>query len=402
VRQWIGWFLIASPILVGLYSFIVYPAILWVWSRWRPALVPPPEPANWPMLTILIVAYNEEVRLRRTIEQALAADYPPDRLELLVVSDASTDGTDALVENFGDPRVRLLRMPERKGKAAGENASGDVARGDIVVSIDASILIPSGSLKPLVRAFTDPTVGLASGRDISVGDQVREGNQAESSYVGLEMKLRHLETRVHSIVGASGCFYAVRKALHQVQFPEELSRDFAAASNARAHGFRAVSVDEATCLVPRTRSLKAELRRKSRTMGRGLDTLFYLKGMMNPFRYPGFSFMLISHKLMRWLLFPALLGWMIGPLFLIDSHPVLLVLTAGMLLGLRLGSLAANWPDDKRLPTLLAFPGYAFVSIMAGWAAWWHLLKGDKSAVWEPTQRPTTVMKLSPDGEPLR
>lgn len=386
---WIGWTLIAAPALIGGYAFVIYPALLWVWSRIKSPFVLPPEPSEWPTVTILIVAYNERERLRPTIEHALAADYPPDRVDVLVVSDASTDGTDDLVRNFGDPRVRLLAMPERRGKAAGENASGAHVTGDLVVSIDAAILIPSGSLKQIVRALLAPDVGLASGRDISVGDEVREGNGAESSYVGLEMQLRHLETRVHSIVGASGCFYGVKRELHMIQLPEALSRDFAAASNARANGYRAVSVDSATCLVPRARTLRAELRRKGRTMGRGLDTLLFLRGMLNPFRYGSFSFMMISHKLLRWLLFPAFLGWLIGPLFLVSVQPWWLLLTVAMSVGVGLGVLVSRLPEGQRLPRVLALPGYVFVSILGGWIAWWHLVRGHKSAIWEPTQRPS-------------
>lgn len=385
-----GWVLIAAPVVLGGYAFVVYPAIVWAWAKLRPAYVPPPEPAEWPEVTILIVAYNEERRLKKTLDHALATDYPADRLNVLVVSDCSSDGTDALVTTYGDARVRLLRMPERSGKPAGENAAGPHLRGDIVVSIDASILIPRDSLKPLVQALLDPQVGLASGRDISVGDEAREGNKAESGYVGMEMTLRSYETRVHSIVGASGCFYANRRHLQMVQLPPELARDFAAASVARAHGYRAVSVDAATCLVPRTPTLKAELRRKSRTMGRGLSTLVYLRGMMNPFRYGSYAFMMASHKLVRWMLFPALLGWLVGPLLLLRSAPYTLVLTLGMVVGLVLARLVITWPDDKRLPRLIAFPGYVFISIVAGWKAWLHLLRNEKSAMWEPTQRPVS------------
>lgn len=391
----IGWTLIALPVVLGGYAFVVYPAIVWLWSRLRPPFELPAEPAEWPQITILIVAYNEERRLRRTIDQALAADYPADRLAVLVVSDASSDGTDELVRNYGDPRVHLFRMPERSGKPAGENAAGPHLKGDLVVSIDASILIPRDSLKPLVRALLDPTVGLASGRDISVGDDAREGNKAESSYVGLEMQLRSYETRVHSIVGASGCFYANRRALQTVQLPTGLARDFAAASVARAHGYRAVSVDSATCLVPRTPTLKAELRRKSRTMARGLATLMYLKQMMNPFRYGSYAFMMTSHKLIRWLLFPAFLGWLFGPLFLVQQAPWTLLLTAGTLAGLLLSQLVLSWPDDRRLPRLIAFPGYVFISIRAGWKAWWQLLRGQENAMWEPTQRPVTEVSAA-------
>jgi cellulose synthase/poly-beta-1,6-N-acetylglucosamine synthase-like glycosyltransferase len=389
----IGWVLVAAPLLLGGYAFVVYPAIVWVWARLRPVYTLPPapsDPASWPELTILIVAYNEERRLRRTLDHALATDYPADKLHVLVVSDASTDGTDDLVRGYGDPRVQLLRLPERSGKPAGENAAGPHLRGDIVVSIDASILIPCDSLKPLVRALLDPAVGLASGRDISVGDEAREGNATESSYVGLEMTLRHFETRVHSIVGASGCFYANRRHLQQVQLPTHLARDFAAASVARLHGYRAVSVDEATCLVPRTPTLKAELRRKSRTMSRGLDTLWYLRGTMNPFRTGSFAFMMASHKLARWLLFPAFLGWIVGPLLLARSAPWTLGLLAGMVAGLLLARLTVTWPEGRRLPRLVALPGYVFVSIVAGWMAWWNALRQQKHALWEPTQRPVT------------
>lgn len=383
--------LVAAPVILGGYAFLVYPAVVWAWARLRPMYTPPAAPtsdAEWPEITVLIVAYNEVRRLRKTLDHALAADYPADRMNVLVVSDCSDDGTDELVTGYGDPRVRLFRMPQRSGKPAGENAAGPHLRGDIVVSIDASILIPRESLKPLVQALLDPSVGLASGRDISIGDESREGNKAESSYVGMEMTLRSWETRVDSIVGASGCFYANRKPLQMVQLPPHLARDFAAASVARAHGYRAVSVDAATCLVPRTPTLKSELRRKSRTMGRGLATLFYLKEMMNPFKYGSYAFMMTSHKLVRWLLFPSFLGWLVGPLFLARSAPGALLLTLGMIIGLALARLVIIWPEARRLPKLIAFPGYVFISIVAGWRAWLHLLRNEKAAVWEPTQRP--------------
>lgn len=390
-----GWTLVALPIVLGGFAFVVYPVIVWLWSRLRPAYTLPPAPASddeWPEISVLIVAYNEERRLKKTLDHALSTDYPPHKLNVLVVSDCSSDGTDDLVLNYGDPRVRLFRMPERSGKPAGENAAGPHLKGEIVVSIDASILIPRDSLRPLVRALLDPAVGLASGRDISIGDEAREGNKAESNYVGMEMTLRSWETRVHSIVGASGCFYANRRHLQMVQLPPELARDFAAASVARMAGYRAVSVDEATCLVPRTPTLKAELRRKSRTMGRGLATLLYLRATLNPFKYGSYAFMMASHKLVRWMLFPSFLGWLIGPPFLLETAPYTLVLTLGMIIGLITARLVVTWPDNKRLPKVIAFPGYIFVSIVAGWRAWLHLLRNEKAAVWEPTQRPVSDM----------
>lgn len=383
----LGWIFVSLPIAIAVYAFLIYPLIIWGWSQMRPVDSFAGDPAEWPELTILIVAYNEERRIGDTIRAALAVDYPIEKKHVLVVSDASTDRTDSIVKEFANHQVTLHRVDVRQGKAHGENESIHFIKGEIVVSIDASIIIPKGSLKALVRAFNDPTVGLASGRDLSVGDVEVEGTQAESSYVDWEMKLRANETRVHSIVGASGCFYGTRLPLHARKLPDVISRDFAAASVARAAGFRAVSVDAAVCLVPRTKSLGTELRRKSRTMARGLDTLFFLSQMMNPFKYGAYAFMLVSHKLVRWLLFPSLLGWFIGPVLLWRTAPWTLFLLVGMSGGVLLAWLTVTMPTDKRLPNILAFPAYAFISIVAGWMAWKESISGNRTPIWEPTPR---------------
>src|SRR5205823_3773214 len=157
--------------------------------------------------------------------------------------------------------------------------------------------------KMLVRTFADPTVGVASGRDVSVGAGEEEVTRGESQYVGYEMWLRALETRIGSMVGASGCFYGIRAEIYNSSFPEEPSRDFASALMARAHGLRAVSVNGAICFVPRAGSLGNEFRRKIRTMARGLETLWRWRQMLNPFGYGAFAFMLASHKLCRWLVY---------------------------------------------------------------------------------------------------
>ncbi len=144
-------------------------------------------------------------------------------------------------------------------------------------------------------------MGVASGRDVSVTTLGDQSNQGESGYVGYEMWLRDLETRVDGIVGASGCFYAIRADLHQVRVPDGLSRDFAAALVVREHGLRAVSVPEAICFVARTASLRNEFRRKVRTMTRGMQTLIFKRRLLNPARFGLFAWMLFSHKVCRWL-----------------------------------------------------------------------------------------------------
>ena len=266
-----------------------------------------------------------------------------------MVSDASTDRTDEIVRGYADRGVELLRMPERHGKTAAENAAREHLRGDIVVNTDASVRIAPGALKPLIARFADPEVGVASGRDVSVAQMDRDLNVGESGYVGYEMWVRDLETRVGSIVGASGCFYAIRRPLHMTLFPAALSRDFACALIAREAGFRAVSVNEAVCYVPRIQSLRREYRRKVRTLTRGLETLWYKRSLMNPLRYGLFAWMLLSHKLIRWLapwgLVLAGLGWLLLALAL--RSWVLLVI---FVLPLLLASGGWLWPEDRHAP----------------------------------------------------
>jgi cellulose synthase/poly-beta-1,6-N-acetylglucosamine synthase-like glycosyltransferase len=382
----IAFLLVLAPLAVGLAAYVGYPAMLVVLAAVRPRRPAPMEPAEWPSISITVPVYNEEASIGATLESLLRIDYPPDRRQILVVSDASTDGTDAIARSFADRGVELLRLPERRGKSGAENAAAAVVRGDIVVNIDATVRLRPRSLKALVRAFQDPTVGVASGRDVSVGARPEEATGAESGYVGFEMWVRSLETRVDSIVGASGCFYGIRRRIYDARFPEELSRDFASALIAREHGLRAVSVDDAICEVPRTPSLGSELRRKTRTMARGLQTLWYKRHLMNPARHGLFAVMLAGHKLCRWLVYPLLPGAALGLVLLSLQSPLAAGLLALAVVGTVLGVAGMRW-RGARAPAVLAIPGFILAAHLAGILAWIRALRRQRSPIWEPTRR---------------
>ncbi len=378
--------LILIPAALFGYTYIGYPLLLRLLTVGRGSRLPATDPDPWPVVSISLPAYNEEASIGRTIESLLALDYPPDRRQIVVVSDASTDRTDEIVRSYADRGVELVRMPERGGKTAAENTAAAMLRGDIVVNTDATIRILPGALKPLVRAFQDPTIGVASGRDMSVGDVTSDANSGESGYVGYEMYVRDLETQFGSIIGASGCFYAIRRELHQALFPEALSRDFASALISREHGLRAVSVQDAVCLVPRAPSLQVEFRRKVRTMARGLDTLWYKRHLLNPFRFGRFAWMLASHKLARWLVFLtlplALLGLFIWSLESLAGKVALGLAALGALAGVA----GVRWPTSPP-PRLLGLAGFILASHVAGFLAWLKALRGERNPIWEPTRR---------------
>jgi cellulose synthase/poly-beta-1,6-N-acetylglucosamine synthase-like glycosyltransferase len=390
----IGWgFVLLSPALFA-YAYFGYPLLLRILSWARPVAddanpIPVITGDPWPFVSISLPAFNEELRLNDTLESLLSLDYPSDRMEILVISDASTDRTDEIAASFSDRGVRLIRLPERGGKVAAENFGASYLKGSLIVNTDATILIPPDSLKPLIRPFEDSEVGVASGRDVSVAAGAAETNQAESGYVGYEMAVRELETRVGGIVGASGCFYAIRAELHRPAFPPHLSRDFASCLVAREHGLRSVSVSDAICYVPRTASIASEYRRKVRTMARGLATLAYKRHLLNPFRYGLFAWKLFSHKLARWLVpitAPLMLVGLTMLVLTTDGVMPVYLLIAG-LLAVLLGLSAMRASRRKKVPGLLASFGYIFAANLAGIAAWGQFLRGTRSAIWEPTRR---------------
>ena len=383
--------LILLPLGIGVYAYVGYPLLLKIVATVRGDEGARTEDFAWPSITITVPCYNEERSIAATLEALLAVDYPADRRQIVVISDASSDGTDDIVRSFSDRGVELLRLDSRRGKSAAENAAGRVARGEIIVNTDATIRILPDALKALIRVFADPKVGVASGRDLSVSSVTEQAATTaatgESGYVGYEMNIRALETRVRSIVGASGCFYGIRASLYDSKFPETLSRDFASALLAEENGYRAVSVNEAVCLVPQTKSLQSEYRRKIRTMARGLQTLWFKRHLMNPFTHGSFAWMLFSHKLCRWLVYPALpIAAVALVIASIHSRAWLAVLVLSVIGGL-IGVAGMRWPASRNAPRLIRIAGFALASNLAGILAWLQVARNRRLAVWEPTRR---------------
>jgi glycosyltransferase involved in cell wall biosynthesis len=380
--------LVALPLLTALYAYGVYPALLWLVARQRGG--DRAERSGYlPAVTIVVPAYNEERQIRGAIEALLAQDYQHDHLQILVLSDASVDGTDEIVREYQDRGVELLRMPSRSGKTAAENASISRIRGEIVINTDASIRLHRGAVRHLVAAMSDPRVGVASGRDVSVASHGEHANLAEAGYVGYEMRVRALETRAGGIVGASGSGYAIRTELHRTPVRADLSRDFSAALTAERHGLRAVSVDEALCSVPRTASLEREYRRKVRTIARGMETLYANRELLDPSRHGAFAWKLFSHKVCRWLVPLSTLPAVIGLVILAPAHrwSAALLVAAGVTAALAV--IGANWPDGRPLPRWLP------TSVLGGLAAnlavlhaAWRFVHGHEDHIWEPTRRP--------------
>lgn len=385
----VGWILVLVPVALAAYAYAVYPLVLSLLPRRRDLAAA--KSGELPMVSIVIPAYNEEAQIRGAIEALIAQDYPKERRQILILSDASTDRTDEIVSEYRAHGVELLRMPTRAGKTAAENASATLLRGEIVINSDASIRMHAAAVRRLVEAMADDRVGVASSRDVSITRDSSTANAAEAGYVGYEMRIRALESRTGGIVGASGSGYAIRTHLHRFPVRNDLSRDFSAALTARSHGLIAVSVDDALCYVPRTTSLRAEYRRKVRTIARGVETLMHNRHLLDPTRYGAFAWKLASHKICRWLVPPSAIVAAFGLVILSASHVWAAVLVA---LGLGVAVLAAVgalWPFGRPMPRVVSMVTFAVSANIAVIHALYRVAHGHEDHLWEPTRRTPTV-----------
>ena len=292
------WILLLVSVLVLAYVVVGYPLLLRLIVAVRGPRHVRQEDIT-PTVSFVISAYNEAAVIRAKLENALAIDYPPDRREIVVISDCSEDGTDGIVAEFAGRGVRLLRQTERRGKTAGLNRSLPLLTGDIVVFSDANAMYEPDALRKLTRNFADAEVGYVTGeaRYMVTGQAVAD--EGERAYWDYEMDLKRLETRIGSMVGGDGAIYAIRRPLWKT-LPEDAINDFLNPLQIVEAGWRGVYEPEAICYEETSGAFKSEYKRRVRIVSRSWRAVFQARGVLNPFRVGLFSWCLISHKVMRW------------------------------------------------------------------------------------------------------
>ncbi|MFA7617529.1 MAG: glycosyltransferase family 2 protein [Thiohalomonadaceae bacterium] len=365
-------------LLGALYSYLVYPVALLAMPARR---VRPIAQAGSPSITVIIAAHYEASRLTAKLENLLACDYARERLEVIVASDGSEDGTDAVAARFADQGVRVVRAEMRGGKEHVQHLAVAAARHDILVFTDVATRMDPGGLRAIVRPFADPRVGAVSSEDRFLD---RDGRpMGEGAYVRYEMMLRRLEGRRAGLVGLSGSFFAARRELCHDIAPGVPS-DFTVALNGARRGMRAVVAAQAFGYYTDLADDTHEYQRKYRTALRGMAALWRHRDMLNPLRHGLFAWQLWSHKPLRWLVpwcLPACLvsSALAGGSFYVAMFIAQLGLYALVLLGFMSRSL--------RQRTLVRVP-FFFVQANAALAhAFIAFLLGIRIQAWEPSRR---------------
>ena len=371
-------FWIAASLVV--YTYFGYPFVLWAFAKLKSRRVLKDE--IFPSVSIIIAARNEADKIRQKIDHTLALDYPAERLEILVASDASDDATDAFVKEYAARGVQLVRAPQRRGKEHVQGLAVSVAKGDIFVFTDAATLLEPDALWRLVANFADPSIGAVSTEDLIVD---AHGNPtAEGLYVKYEMWVRRLEGRFHSLVGLSGSCFAIRKELCS-DWSASLASDFMGALCAARRGYRAIADPAALGRFVALASPQDEMRRKIRTFLRGITVLMANLDLLNPLRYRPFAFQLASHKLLRFLAPFLLLATLISSGLL--SREPLYGLSFWAQTGFYLLAVSGGVVKPLQQSRVVRT---AYFFTMVQWAmltAWGRYALGHQQVTWEPSRR---------------
>lgn len=262
------------------------------WSR--------PEREYFPTVTLIIAAHNEEQVIREKIENVLSQDYPEDKLQIIIASDASTDRTNEIVKNYSDKGIKLYDQKEHRGKSAALNyVVENMAKGEIIVFNDATTFLERDSIRRIVSYFSDDKIGAVAGKLIFKGPKDSSITLNHGLYWGYEEFLRESESKAGYLPFVSGAFYAIRKTLY-TPVPENLPDDSISPLGVYKQGCTVVYAKNALAYETGAENASGEFRIKTRGVIRELSSIFHFKELLNPFKYPMLSLVLISHRMLRW------------------------------------------------------------------------------------------------------
>ena len=363
------------------YAYLGYPLLVFAISRFFPKEIK--RAPYFPTVTVLIAAYNEERDIRVKLENTLQIEYDKEKLEILVASDCSSDKTDEIVRSFAGRGVKLHRQTERLGKTMAQNAGVERATGEIVLFSDATTMYQPDVLEKMLPNFADETVGCVAGKLIYVDDFDTGVGKGAKGYWNYETFIKRAESRACSLIGASGCLYAVRKSAYEPMYAEACS-DFLIATVLYERGLRTVYESEAVCTEETNRESDKEMRMRVRVIAQTFTDLWLNRRMLNPLKSGFYAVELISHKIFRYGV----------PLFLLALFPATAALFFqsnffAIFLGLQTAFYAlaaAGWLLERagKPPGILALPLYFVLANLASVGGFYKFLSGERIARWEP------------------
>lgn len=365
-----------------IYAYFGYPFLLLVLSYSRNHKVER-DLGYCPKVSFIVTVHNEEKRIEDKITNTLALDYPKDKLEIIFASDASTDATDEIVSSRKE--LKLVKSSKRKGKEYAQKCAIDESRGEILVFSDVATILQKDSIRNIVANFADDLVGCVS----SVDRFIEENGSlsGEGAYVRYEMFLRGLESKVNTLVGLSGSFFAARRVVCN-NWAVDLQSDFNTVLNSMRLNLRGILDPNTPGYYKNIADEKKEFDRKVRTVLRGISVMSKNLSLLNPLKYGLFSLQLVSHKLCRWFVPLFLVTAFLSNAFLLFSGQIYLVSFLLQIIFYLLAGAGILFSEKfKKVSKLFRIPYYFMMANFAIGAAWWKFFRGQRAVFWQPSER---------------
>ena len=369
------------------YAYAGFPVLVGLVGLWkRHEVSKDSKDREAPTVSVIIAAFNEEAAIGDRLENVLASDYPPGRIEVIVADDGSTDGTASIVDRYRERGVRLLSLP-RRGKIPALNDAAATAHGDILVFSDANIHCHPAAIGAMVQNFGDPRVGGVAGHcTYLVTARTESSGDGERLYWRYDTWLKQLESHTGSVVSAHGGLYAVRRRLFMAVTDSSVTDDFAISTAVIEQGYRLVFEPNARAVEHTTTEARREMRRRVRLMTRGLRGVCLRRRLLNPFRFGFYAISLFSHKVLRrlapvWLVVIALATSMLAA----AGNRFFIAIGLGQLAFYGL-AIAGGLLRRRRIGRLkpLCIPFYYCMANAASALALWHFLRGTRISLWQP------------------
>jgi biofilm PGA synthesis N-glycosyltransferase PgaC len=380
-------------LFIVFYTYVGYGIVLYALVRLRILLKGKRKvllPGEYmPTVTLIVAAYNEESIMEEKIRNTLALDYDRDKLQLLFMTDGSTDASPEIVRMY-QGTIELMHSAERRGKIHAIHRAMDAVRSEIVIYTDANTFLNKEALKLIVRHYANPEVGAVSGEKRVLQDSVSDATAGEGFYWKYESALKKWDSELYSVVGAAGELFSVRRSLYRHVESDTILDDFMISMLIAQQGYRIIYEPEAYASEQSSDNIKEELKRKVRIAAGGIQSIMRLKPLLNPFSYPMLSFQYISHRVLRWTITPFLLflSLLLNVLICLKDPTPLYILILVLQVLFYVMALA-GWLLEKRKVKVKALfvPYYFCVMNYAVLAGINRYVSGSQSAVWEKAKR---------------
>lgn len=375
------------------YTFIGYGFLLFLMVKIKRLIKKPfifSKESPLPTVTLLIAAFNEADIIKEKIENCLALDYPKEKIQIIFITDGSSDETPQIIAQFKD--IQLLHQNIRAGKMAAIKRAIPFIKGEITVFTDANTFLNAPAIQELVKHYQNPKVGAVAGEKRILVDITADASAAgEGFYWKYESLLKKWDYELYSNVGAAGELFSIRTKLYQPIDSDTIIDDHMIAMRIAESGYLIAYEPKAYAVETASADSKEELKRKIRIAAGGIQSILRLKKAANPFHNPILSFQYISHRVLRWAITPwlMLLVFLLnGALWLqnLDVSLYKLIFFAQVLF--YAASILGYFLESKKIKIKILFiPFYFSMMNYAAIAGTFRYFKGKQSAAWEKSKR---------------